>query len=255
MPQTASVANATDSIVIQYLGVAESIARRYAGHTYDWSDLRQVACLGLVKAAQRFDPEKGSDFVSFAVPTISGEIKRYLRDNGWFIRPPRHLQDLRTTITYASGQLVQELGRDPSSEELAQALGEPVAAIDEASRCHEYLRLVSLDAPVSDADQLALGETLGITDPGIDRTELVWVVRKACRCLTPRERRILFLRFFEERTQQQIADELGVTQMQVSRLLVAILARLRENILTPPGSPQAGSAGRRSSGSRNRSRR
>jgi len=223
-----------DAAVVEFLDVADAVARRYIPRGHDGDDIRQVAYVGLVKAASRFDPDKGDDFVSFAVPTISGEIKRHLRDNGWFIRPPRHVQELRGRITAASPRLAQQLGRTPARRELADHLGVDVAALDEAARSGEGLMPASLDVAVSDDDALTLADTVGGADAGYAHVELSTDLRRALRDLAPRERRIVHLRFVEDRTQQQIADELHVTQMQVSRLIVKILARLRASLSGSP---------------------
>jgi RNA polymerase sigma-B factor len=216
-----------DAIAVDHLCVAETIARRYAGNSQDWNDIRQVAYVGLIKAARRFDPERGDDFVSFAVPTISGEIKRYLRDHGWFIRPPRHVQELRSTIAHAVPRLMQEFGHAPSRSEIAASLGEGLSAIDSALDSPESMRPKSLDARSNEENEISLAERLGCIDERLERAEVIAEVGAACRMLPARDRRILYLRFFQECTQQEIAAELGVTQVQVSRLLAKILGRLR----------------------------
>lgn len=222
-------------IVIDYLDVATSIARRYSGGNPDWSDLRQVACLGLVKAVRGFDLQKGNDFVAYCAPTISGEVKRYLRDHGWFVRPPRSVQELRARIGEAEPRMMQELGREPSAREIAADLGEQLEKVDEALRSHRSLRPLSLDATVEeDAESQALGEMLGSLDERLGRVEVLATIGPACRRLSERERRIVYLRFFEERTQQQIGQELDVTQMQVSRLITQILDRLRKDLQSGP---------------------
>jgi RNA polymerase sigma-B factor len=225
-------------IVVAYLDVADSIARRYSGGRQDWSDLRQVACLGLVKAVKGFDSSKGDDFIAYCAPTVSGEVKRYLRDHGWFVRPPRSVQDLRSRINEAQPRLMQQLGREPSARELAVELGEDVAKIDEAVQSHESLRPSSLDL-VSEAAEEGhpLRDLLGSIDPDLERVELMATIGPACRRLSARDRRILYLRFFEERTQAQIGQELKVTQMQVSRLLTQILERLRTDVLRETSLP------------------
>jgi RNA polymerase sigma-B factor len=234
-------------IVIDYLDIATSIAKRYSGGRQDWSDLRQVACLGLVKAVQGFDLDKGDDFVAYCAPTISGEVKRYLRDHGWFVRPPRSVQELRGRIAEAEPRMMQELGRAPSARELAADLGEDLAKVDEALRSHESLRPSSLDAVPDTADDAQpLGELLGHIDARLERAEMLATIAPACRRLNARERRIVYLRFFEERTQAQIGQELDVTQMQVSRLIAQILERLRKELLRESNrrSPHAGTVGR-----------
>jgi RNA polymerase sigma-B factor len=195
-----------------------------------------------VKAVQRFDPEKGSVFVSYAVPTIAGEIKRYLRDHGWMIRPPRHIQDLRTTIAKATPRLAQSLGRTPKAAELAAEVGAELGDVEEALTCHESLRPASIDAPSLGGEGLSLSETLAADDDELARFEAIDALAPACRRLSDREKHILYLRFFEERTQQQIGDVLGVTQMQVSRLLSGILKRLREDLSEDPQSFPAATA-------------
>jgi RNA polymerase sigma-B factor len=218
-------------IVIDHMEVADSIARRYSGGRQDWSDLRQVACLGLVKAVKGFDLGRGDDFVAYCAPTVSGEIKRYLRDHGWFVRPPRAIQELRARIGEAFPRLMQELGREPSSQELAASLGEDLSKVEEAMASHESMRPSSLDAVADNADDNAsLAETLGRADEGLERAEVLATIGPLCRRLTARERRIVYLRFFEERTQAQIGQELHVTQMQVSRLIAQILRRLRDDL-------------------------
>lgn len=219
-----------DDVVADYLGVAESIARRYARDSQDWSDIQQVAYLGLIKAARRFDPERGDDFVSFAVPTISGEIKRHLRDHGWFIRPPRRVQELRGTISRTLPRLTQELGRTPSVAELAASLDDDVVSVKEAIGSQDSLWPASLDHQAA-GDDLTLADTIGSIDNQFERAEIMAEVGPVCRRLPLRDRRILYLRFFQERTQQEIAAELGVTQMQVSRLLSRILDRLRSELV------------------------
>jgi len=217
-----------DRLVVQHLSLAEAIANRYRSASVDWRDLRQVAYLGLVKAAQRFDPDRGFAFASFAAPTVTGEVKRYLRDHASFVRPPRHLHELRSAIWTISPRLAQELGREPTPLELAEELDASVAEVREALRCHESGSPVSLDTVVSGADDGApLSEFVGDEDGRLEHAELLLTVSGACKELSPRERLIIFLRFYKGWSQQEIGQELGVTQMQISRLLTAILGKLR----------------------------
>jgi RNA polymerase sigma-B factor len=216
-----------DAIIVDYLDLADTLARRYAGASRDLDDLRQVACVGLIKAARRFRPDLGEDFISFAVPTVSGEIKRYLRDHGWFIRPPRRVQDLRSRILASGPVIAQELGRTPTPADLAHWLGETTGDVEEALLCHQSLRPASLDVVRGEGEALTLADTLGYLDPGLDKADLVASLAPAIQALGERDRRIVYLRFYEELTQQEIAADLGVTQMQVSRLLAKILTRLR----------------------------
>ncbi len=230
-----------DEVVLLHLGLAESIARRYAGRGIERDDLLQVARLGLVAAAQRFDPSLGRDFVSFAVPTISGEVKRYFRDRGWAVRPPRRVQELAAAVAAATAEVSQAKGATPSAAELAEHLGVGVDEIREASASHECFTAASLDYRGADDEETSLAATLGDDEDGYDRTEAVVMLAPVCRELESRDRHILYLRFFKGWTQQEIGAELGVTQMQVSRLLTSILGQLRERVgAGPPVSRPAG---------------
>jgi RNA polymerase sigma-B factor len=223
-----------DQAVVENLGLADAISRRYGGRGVDGDELRQVAYLGLVAAAQRFDPERGHDFVSFAVPTILGEVKRYFRDHAWAVRPPRRVQELRAAMTSATDELIQRLGSPPTSADLARHLGVPVEDVREAERSGDHYAALSIDQPTTaDPDDSAgtvLGDTLGAPDGGFDRSEATVLLAAACRELPPRDAHILYLRFFLGRTQHEIGAEIGVTQMQVSRLLARILRQLRASI-------------------------
>lgn len=221
-------------VVLDYLDVADAVANRYQSRPQDLKDLRQVAYMGLTKAVQRFEPSRGSDIVSFAVPTISGEIKRYLRDSSWFVRPPRQLQELSSQLRTQLPALTQKLGHEPSIAEIAEETGFPVESVSEALQCDHGRHAVSLDAPQRDSssegDVLTLAGTLQDTDAPLARMELRAALADACRPLTPRERRILYLRFVQEQTQAEIARECGVTQMQISRLLSKIMRTLRDRL-------------------------
>ncbi|WP_116948475.1 SigB/SigF/SigG family RNA polymerase sigma factor [Jiangella endophytica] len=223
---------AIEDVVVRNLGLAEAISRRYAGRGIDAEDLHQVASAGLVAAAQRFDADRGGDFLSFAVPTIVGEVKRYFRDHGWTVRPPRRIQELRASMAAAAEELSQTRGTLPTAAELAAHLGADLPEVLEAGRAGDCYAAVSLDHPTldSDGDGATLGDLLGSADPGYAHTEAVATLAAACRALSPRDSRVLYLRFFRGLTQQEIGDELGVTQMQVSRLLIRILRRLRTKI-------------------------
>jgi len=220
-----------DRLVVEHLGLAEAIANRYRVPSVDWRDLRQVAYLGLVKAARRYDPERGNPFASLAVPTVSGEIKRYLRDHAALVRSPRHLHELRSAIWTVSPQLAQELGREPTPAELARELRAAESDIREALRTRELGEPVSLDVVVGGTEDGApLSEFVGVEDGRLEHAELMLMLSGACRRLAPRERLILFLRFYRGWSQQEIGRELGVTQMQISRLLAAILEKLRTDL-------------------------
>lgn len=219
-----------DEVILLNTGLAESIARRYAGRAEEHSDITQVAYLGLVNAVRRFRPEKGIDFISFAMPTITGEIKRFFRDQGWTVRPPRRIQDLHRHITTATAGLSQTLGRTPTSEEIAAELDQDVREVEEALGCRSCYTPVSIDAPTRTEEGTSLAEVLGQDDASFERSEARTALQPLCRDLAPRDQQVLFLRFFQGWTQQEIAQQLGVTQMQVSRLLARILAHLRSRL-------------------------
>jgi RNA polymerase sigma-B factor len=210
-------------------GVALAVAARYRSRGVPLEDLRQAACEGLVKAVARFDPERSGELLTFAVPTIRGEIQRYFRDRAWSIRPPRRVQELQQRLGPASEELCQSLGREPTGADLAAWLDVPQRDVEEALQLHECFVTVSLDRPGPGG--LRLAEV--VTEPGEDelsRVEARLVLAPAVRRLTDRERRILYLRFVEDRTQAEIGAELGVSQMQVSRLLSRALGELRRQI-------------------------
>jgi len=221
--------HAEEAIVLRHLDLVDVLVRRLAGGYRDKGDLRQVGCIGLVNAVRRFDPVRGDNFVAFAVPTISGEIKRYLRDHGWFVRPPRRTQEVRLAIAGAAPELTQHLHREPTVADLADHLRTPREVVAEAVESGSSLRPLSLDVAATDEDA-PIGATLGIVDERLERADLRLTLRMALARLTPRECRIVYLRFIEEQSQQEIAAEIGVTQMQVSRILARILRSLREEL-------------------------
>jgi RNA polymerase sigma-B factor len=221
--------SAEEAIVLRHLDLVDGIVRRMASGYREQGDLRQVGCIGLVHAVRRYDPERGDSFLAFAVPTISGEIKRYLRDSGWFVRPPRRLQEVAARASDASEELAQRLGREPRVGDVADALGLTPQLVAEALGARENMRPVSLDLALDEDDDPLIG-SLGALDEHLERADLRLALRSALGRLTPRERRIVYLRFIEERTQREISAEVGVTQMQVSRLLTGILRRLRSEL-------------------------
>lgn len=222
-----------DEVVLLNLHLAESIAKRYRGRGVECDDLVQVANVGLVNAAQRFDPTMGKDFFPFAVPTITGEVKRHFRDHGWTVRPPRRVQELHAAISSASGEVAQALGTSPSPADLAGHLGAEVADVLEANASHGCFTTSSIDYRGSNGDETPLADVLGDDEHGFERAEAVVALAPICRRLQPRDKQILYLRFFRGWTQQEIAEELGVTQMQVSRLLARILDQLRRRLGVP----------------------
>ncbi len=221
-----------DEVVVDNLGLADAVSRRYSSRGIDADELRQVARLGLVAAARRFDPDRGSDFVAFAVPTILGEIKRYFRDHTWSVRPPRRVQELRSAMTAASAELCQTLRSIPTAADLAAHLGASVDEILEAEWSSQYYAAMSIDQPADDAygEGTALSDRLGAMDAGYDRAEAIAALASACRALPARDAHIIHLRFFCGWTQHEIGEEIGVTQMQVSRLIYRILRQLRNSI-------------------------
>jgi RNA polymerase sigma-B factor len=208
--------------------VALAVAARYRARGVPLEDLRQAACEGLIKAVARFDPEQAEDLLTFAVPTIRGEIQRYFRDRAWAVRPPRRIQELQQRLGPASEELCQSLGREPSCADLATCLGVPQRDVEEALRLHECFVAASLDRPVAGGARFMELVTDPVDD--LSTVEARLVLAPAVRRLTDRERRILYLRFVEDRTQAEIGEELGVSQMQVSRLLNRVLGQLRKQI-------------------------
>lgn len=225
-----------DALVIDHLRLADSVARRYAWRGEDLEDLRQVARVGLVHAAQRYDAVRG-DFAAFATPTITGEVKRHFRDHGWLVRPPRRTQELQAQIDRTYGELTQTLGRDPSTDEIADVLGLDPVEVSQARAARSAYHGVSLDRPIGD-DTVCLADCIGAVDPEYERSELRTLLRQACRGLSAEDRNLLRQRFVEERSQSDIARELGTHQMAISRRLAAIMAQLRRamdhNLHTAP---------------------
>ncbi|MBA2559026.1 MAG: SigB/SigF/SigG family RNA polymerase sigma factor [Propionibacteriales bacterium] len=221
-----------EEVVLLNIEVAESIVMRYRNRGVPVEDLVQVACLGLVKAARGFDPDKSDNFLSYAVPTILGEVKRFFRDNAWVVRPPRRIQELQAEISATSAQLIHETGRAPTPHAIAGALQTDVSEVVEALAADGCFAPSSLDRSSSstDDDSSSLADVLGDNDPGFAHAEAVVALRPLCRRLCERDRRIIYLRFFHEWTQARIAQEFGVTQMQVSRLLSRILRDMRAQL-------------------------
>lgn len=217
-----------------HMGLARSISRRYRGRGIPTEDLEQVAYLGLVKAVNGFDPGLGNNFLSYAVPTIRGEIRRHFRDQGWTVRPPRSIQELQARVTAAEEELWQTLGRSPRADEVADHLGEDPERVLEAVAATGCFSPASLDWAMTSEDdggmQETLADRLGDHDRGYDEAEARSMVSPLLRELGTREKRILQLRFSEGRTQAEIGADLGVTQMQVSRLLAKMLLGLREQL-------------------------
>ncbi len=220
-----------EELVRGFLPVARHIARRFSNRGEPLDDLVQVATVGLINAIDRFAPERGSDFFSFAVPTISGEVRRHFRDLGWSMRVPRRLKDLHVSINGAVSELSQSLGRAPKPTEIAELLGVPVSEVLEGLEASEAYRSSSLDEMLSSEQGSAtVGELVGEADAELDRVDFQQALRPMLAELAERERTILLLRFFGNMTQTQIADRVGISQMHVSRLLAQTLDRLRTRL-------------------------
>jgi RNA polymerase sigma-B factor len=222
---------AREALVERYLRLAQSLARRYARTSEPVEDLEQVAYLGLVQAVDRFDPERGVAFSSYAVPTILGELKRHFRDRTWAVRVPREVRDHVTAVDRATAQLSGSLGRSPSATEVAEASGLHVEQVMEARHAALAYRCESMDrpAPGEDDDGMTLGERLGRRDENLRRVEDgIALDQLAAASLSRRDREVLRLRIREDMLQREIAERVGLSQMQVSRLLRDAVDRLRQ---------------------------
>jgi RNA polymerase sigma-B factor len=227
----ASRASAREALVHLHLPLVEHCARRFRNRGEPLEDLVQVGTIGLIKSVDRFDTDRGVEFSTYATPTIIGEIKRYFRDKGWAIRVPRRLQELRMQIGTASAELTQSLGRSPTPRELAEAIGCTVEEIVEGIESSNAYSTLSLDASDdSDDGPASMLDAIGIDDDGLEHVEIRESIKPLLDRLAPREKKILLLRFFKNMTQSQIAEEIGVSQMHVSRLLNRTLEQLRASL-------------------------
>jgi len=213
-----------------WLPLAHHLARRYAGRGEPVDDLTQVAMVGLIKAVDRYEAGRGVDFPGFAVPTVLGEIKRHFRDRTWSIRVPRRLQELRLAIGGANNTLAQQLGRSPTVADIARHLGISEEEVVEGLEGARAYSATSLSAPVGDESGTELGDTMGSDDAGYALTDFRVSLGPAMAVLDDRERRILSMRFHGNLTQVQIATQLGISQMHVSRLITRSLAKLRRQL-------------------------
>jgi RNA polymerase sigma-B factor len=219
------------TLVELHLPLVEYLARRFRNRGEWLDDLTQVATIGLIKSIDRFDLERGVEFSTYATPTIVGEIKRHFRDKGWAVRVPRRLQELKPSLTKAIGELAQREGRAPTVSELAAHLQMSEEEVLEGLESANAYSTVSLDAPDSgDEDAPAVADSLGMIDDALEGVEYRESLKPLLERLPPREKKILLLRFFGNMTQSQIAAELGISQMHVSRLLARTLAQLREGL-------------------------
>ncbi len=221
---------AREQLVERFLPLARQLARRYQRQNEPLDDLMQVASMGLVKAIDRFDPERGTAFSTYAVPTILGELKRYFRDSGWAVHVPRGMQERVMKLDQASQELHRRLGRSPSATELAQELdvsSEEVLEAMEAASAYDAISLEEQRSESSDPQEPTYADSLGREEERYDLVEYGATIAPTMKALSERERLILHLRFVEDLTQSEIADRIGVSQMHVSRLIRRALARLR----------------------------
>jgi RNA polymerase sigma-B factor len=219
------------ALVELHLPLVEYLARRFRNRGEWLDDLTQVATIGLIKSIDRFDLDRGVEFSTYATPTIVGEIKRHFRDKGWAVRVPRRLQELKLSLTKAIGELAQREGRAPTVSELAAHLQMSEEDVLEGLESANAYSTVSLDAPDSgDEDAPAVADSLGIVDEALEGVEYRESLKPLLEHLPPREKKILLLRFFGNLTQSQIAAELGISQMHVSRLLARTLTQLRDGL-------------------------
>ena len=216
-----------DEVVVLHMGLARAIAARYRGRGIADDDLTQAAAMALLKAARNFDATRGVEFLSYAVVTMKGEVKRQFRDYGWMVRPPRPIQKLQADVSRADSELTHQLGRSPKVTEVAAYLGVAEDDVLEALSADGCFTPTSLDTPVGAEGSGVLGELIPGEDSAMSEAEARVMLTPAVRALPEREREVLYLRFFKQQTQAQIAEEIGVTQMQVSRILSRVLVKLR----------------------------
>ncbi len=220
-----------DEIVVMHLNVVRYLAAKFANRGEPVEDLIQVASVGLLKAIDRFDPERGVEFITYAMPTILGEIKRYFRDKGWAVRVPRRLQELSLAVNREAESLSVELGRSVTVEEIATKLGATSEEIIEAQELGSAYCTLSLDAPAASEDRskgTTLSDRLGREDSNLELSEDRACLKRACEHLDPTERMVIHLRFFAELPQVEIARRMGVSQMQISRLQQRAIVKIRQ---------------------------
>jgi RNA polymerase sigma-B factor len=221
--------SARDELVERFMPLARQLARRYQRGNEPLDDLVQVACIGLVKAVDRFDPDRGTAFSSYAVPTILGELKRYFRDAGWAVHVPRGMQERVMSVNQAVTRLSRDLGRAPTPHEISESIGEPVETVLEALEAAIAYDAVSLDTPRSSDEDGGdtYADTVGAVDERYELVEYTTAIAPTVRALPERDRLVLKLRFEDDLTQLEIAERIGVSQMHVSRLIRRALTRLR----------------------------
>jgi len=221
----------TEQVVLLYLDLCTTMAKRYDGRGIEHEDLVQVARLALVKAVRRYEPGHAQSFAAYAVPTISGELKRWFRDRGWVVRPPRRLQELRAAVQAARSTLEQELGREPTDEDVAQSVGASVEQVREVSAAASGFRPVSLDCNAADDERPGLATFLSCPDEDLESADdRVWLTA-ALSTLDEEDRELLLMRYVDGMTQREIGEARGVSQMQVSRRLRWITSRLHDQLI------------------------
>lgn len=223
-----------DAIFVRTLPIARHVSQRFRNRGEPENDLYQVACVGLVNAVNRFDPDRGDEFLSFAVPTIMGEVRRHFRDYGWSIKVPRRVKDLQVQLVKARDELTQRTGHAPTPSDLAGHLGiDRESVLDAIVAARSYSTASTDVAADPDGESRSIANTLADIDSRYEKVVDIESVRPLIAALPDRHRRVLFLRFFEDMTQSQIAQRLGYSQMHVSRLLGQALDSLRSQIAEP----------------------
>jgi RNA polymerase sigma-B factor len=219
---------ARNEVMERFLPLARQIARRYVRGNEPIDDLVQVASVGLLKAIDRYDPARGTAFSTFAVPTITGELKRYFRDTGWAVHVPRAIQERIVQINRAMPVLMRRFGRSPSPHELADGVGMSVEEVLEAMEAARAFDAISLETPRNDDDDSSTyADTVGESDHGYERVEFAASIRPTIEAMPSRDQLILKLRFEDDLTQSEIAERCGISQMHVSRIIRRSLTRLR----------------------------
>jgi RNA polymerase sigma-B factor len=220
-----------EAVIKRVLPLAEHVARRFTGRGESQDDLFQVACVGLINAVNRFDPDTGADFLSFAVPTVMGEVRRHFRDNGWAVKVPRRLKELRAQLGTAREELTQQNGRTPTVTEIANYLDVDRGSVTDATIADAGYSASSIDIQASSDDEFRpIYDTLGEPDAALNKVIDIETVRPLIAALPERERKVLALRFVGDMTQNEIAQLLGYSQMHISRLLTRALNTLREQV-------------------------
>jgi RNA polymerase sigma-B factor len=229
-----------DELVTQHLNLVRYLAGKFSNRGENLEDLIQVGCLGLIKAIERFDPERGTEFTTYATPTIVGEIKRHFRDKGWAIKVPRRLQEFNASVAKTTEELTANLGRVPTAEELAKKLGVSAEDVLEAQELGQSYNLLSIDTELESEDSRktsSLLDYLGRADLQLELVEDRLALHRAFSSLPPRERLLMYLRFFENRSQSEVAKVLNISQMHVSRLQARSLETMRKALSRRPRTP------------------